>query len=336
MDFFESLNNGNRKDYISKMVSFVAFLKYLPNDIKPNSDISKTYISELVHRIATEAGIHPSFVAYAMYHFGEEITQYDLDVERNMICGVYNAYQRDDGSLKVNLIKSNKYRLASPKAARDAFELSFEQFYHKYRYYTESSIGKFKAPHIHIVFYYDYKNNHKFNLYTLRQNLLGTFGNEKGSLNGLTNPYIPFGDINQAVRYLAHTDNSYKKMFDPANIVCINCNDGLLRFHKGAPVTDIGDCFLRICDIVRDKEITSYSDLCRFLKRCDITLYAFSVSAKGKSYALQAISEEKTRKYAESRKTERTEDLSYRKQLIADINGINRSLNSFVFGNSKK
>ena len=288
----ETLPKGNELLYRRPLMSEIFYPNDLPDKYKPKpSDyesfgkLKKEYIENLVKMYAEKGGITDGWVAYAIHHYDECVTQYDLDTEKSLIEKVYWAYRNNDGNLRTYIINSNKTKLASDNARNNALYLTFEKFYNMYAYYNEDSIEMGKKPHIHVVFYYPNASN-KFNIYSIINNLKPEFYNiNTDRLSGILFPIALSGSIDEKVRYETHVDIEGKKTFDFRDIVAINCDDVAERYADGAPSKKKSDLSRQFYRIAIDNECYTYNSLLLVLKVCNSPLYEIAGTRTGKPLA---------------------------------------------------
>lgn len=281
-----------RKKYRGKIMALIVYIYSLPYEYQYKSDKNMVdYIKQLILKLSIIMCIDPCFKAYAILHEGEVFTQDDYDKERMLVGDVYTAYRNnaDNSELKIKLFRANNTELRASDARNDALNMTKDEFCDKYcRIESEWIDIKIKKPHIHMIFYYDYKVDYRFNLYTIREKLAQEFADNDGRLIGILNPIIPYGDINYAVRYLTHIDNKNKKQYDPKEIICYNCNDAMERFLKAAPSDELGDKFLYLYHIAISFNLTSYVQLCSYLRYKNPEMFEFAFTPKGSKLVREA------------------------------------------------
>ena len=288
----ETLPKGNELLYRRPLMCVIFYPDDLPDkykpkasDYEPSGKLKKEYVENLVREYAEIGGITDGWVAYAMHHYGECVTQYDLDKEKSRIYDVYMAFRNNDENLRTYISNSNKPWLALDEARNDALNLPFEEFYIEYAYYTEESIGQGKKPHIHVVFYYPNASN-KFNIYSVIKNIKTEFYNSRlDRLNGMLLPIALCGSINEMVRYETHVDIEGKKTFDFRDIVAINCDDAAERYTDGAPSKKMSDLSRKFYRIAVDNGCYTYNSLLAVLKFSNSPLYEIAGTRTGRQLA---------------------------------------------------
>lgn len=157
--------------------------------------------------------------------------------------------------------------IESPIHDRDVYlEDKFDSEGNKIR-----SKGEFKKPHIHLIFMF---TNHKSKK-SIDDFLFERFEqDENGSIIGIAkNPIIV--ELNSYTRYLAHMDNPDKFRYDENLIVGHGGADVTRYLMKGLTLEEEYLKLQEIEDLIRERKIMEYHELCFQLREYPVLMNVF-------------------------------------------------------------
>ena|GEM_PF-3867603 len=285
-------DTGQNKNHVSKNMSIIVYPKELPKELQCKfPETNELYARRLAKYLGDIMDLQPCFKCYACVHEDEVYSYSDYYNCRERVLAVKTAYISGDKNLNFLLYTANEPTLISDKAKLDALHLSDDKFCEKYcRVKYEWILEKRKQTHIHFVFHYDHTVSFRFNVFTCAKKLESAFNCNCKSIPGILKPIIPFGDINNAVRYLVHLDDPTKKQYPVSDIICIGCNDAQERVNKGAPPYEMGNLCIALKGFAAQHNIQSYADLLECLLGLEeYNLYNFANSSKGRFFAVKAV-----------------------------------------------
>ena len=321
-------DTGQNKNHVSKNMSIIVYPKELPKELQckfPETNV--LYTRRLAKYLGDIMDLQPCYKCYACVHEDEVYSYSDYFNCRERVLAVKTAYISGDKNLNFLLYTANEPTLISDEAKLDALRLSDDKFCEKYcRVKYEWILEKRKKTHIHFVFHYDHTVSFRFNVFTCAKKLESAFNCNCKSIPGILKPIIPFGDINNAVRYLVHLDDPTKKQYPVSDIICIGCNDAQERVNKGAPPYEMGNLCIALRKFAAHHNIQDYADLLECLLGMEeFNLYIFAASTKGRYYACKAVDSVESKAHEQSENNRHAEIIKIAAELCQHLKSLTRS-----------